>query len=268
MPFPLATSDALGRPVALPAPPRRIVSLVPSQTELLADLQLDHEVVGITKFCVLPEEWHAQKPYVGGTKDVHVERVRALRPDLVLANREENVREQVEALATFAPVYVTDVRTVEGACAMIRAVGRLVDRADTGTADWAAVIAEGIASYFAGLPAFAPLRAAYLIWREPWMSVGGDTFIHDVMARAGLANVFGARTRYPVVTPDDLRAARPDVVLLSSEPYPFKPKHAVEVRAVLPEARVERVDGQAFSWYGSRLRHTPPYLAALRAELG
>lgn len=261
MPF-LETTDALDRPVVLDAPPRRIVSLVPSQTELLADLGLDAEVVGLTRFCVHPEGWKRRKRIVGGTKNVHADRVAALAPDLVIANREENVREQVEALEGLAPVYVTDVGTVDEALAMIRSVGALVDRAPQ-----ADTLAAEIAAGFDGLAAAEPLRAAYFIWRGPWMSVGHDTIIHDVMRRAGFANVFGERARYPEVTPEELAAAEPDVVLLSSEPFPFREKHVGEVATLVPGARVLLVDGELFSWYGSRLRHAPPYLAALRALL-
>lgn len=241
----------------------RIVSLVPSQTELLADLGLDAEVVGLTRFCVHPAGWKASKKIVGGTKNVDVERVRALRPDLVLANKEENVREQVEALQRIAPVHVTDVATVADALAMIRAVGRLVGRADAADA-----LAAETEAAFAGLTGGEPLRLAYLIWRRPWMSVGGDTFIHDVLARGGFANVFGGRARYPEVSGEELRAARPDAVLLSSEPYPFGEKHVAEVEALVPGTRVALVDGEALSWYGSRMRLAPAVLAALRTELG
>ena len=256
-------ADALGRPVRLAQPPRRIVSLVPSQTELLADLGLDAEVVGLTRFCVHPEGWKQRKRIVGGTKNVHPDRVVALDPDLVLANKEENVREQVEALAEVAPVYVTDVATIGDALGMTRTVGRLTDRAAAADA-----LADEIGGGFDTLPALQPLRAAYLIWREPWMTVGRDTIIHDVMARAHLSNVFGDQTRYPEVTPEALRAAAPDVVLLSSEPFPFRERHVAEVEAMAPGARVVCVDGEAFSWYGSRLRHTPPYLVRLREALG
>ncbi len=262
MSFPLDTTDALGRSVRLEKPPRRIVSLVPSQTELLEELGMEAEVIGITRFCVHPEHWHAQKPYVGGTKDVRVERVRTLAPDLVLANKEENVREQIEEIAAFAPVYVTDVASVADAVAMVRAVGQLVNRAET-----ADVLAAEVEADFARLPALDPIRAAYLIWREPWMTVGGDTFVHDVMAHAGLDNVFGDRLRYPEISGEELRAAAPEAVLLSSEPFPFREKHVREVQALVPDARVALVDGEAFSWYGSRLLDTPSYLAALRSEL-
>ncbi len=255
-------TDARGQTARLDAPPRRIVSLVPSQTELLADLGLDAEVVGLTRFCVHPAGWKAAKPIVGGTKNVRPERVAALKPDLVLANLEENVREQVEALDAVAPVFVTDVATVSDATGMIRTVGALVGR--TGRAG---ALADEIERGFDGLAAPAPVRAAYLVWRDPWMTVGGDTFIHDVMGRAGLANVFGEQTRYPALTLADLAAAAPEVVLLSSEPFPFGERHVAEVEAAVPGAAGRLVDGELFSWYGSRMRLMPPYLAGLREAL-
>ncbi|MDX1530390.1 MAG: helical backbone metal receptor, partial [Rhodothermales bacterium] len=250
-------TDARGRGLALERPPRRIVSLVPSQTELLADLGLDDEVVGLTRFCVHPEGWKARKPVVGGTKNVRLDRVEALRPDLVLANREENEKAQVEALEAFAPVFVTDVSTVEDALRMIRTIGALVGRAERAEA-----LAGEVAAGFAALEAAEPVRAAYLIWRSgdggPYMTVGGDTFIHDVMRRASLANVFGERSRYPEVTAGEIAAARPDAVLLSSEPFPFGERHAAEVTAAVPGVPVRLVDGELFSWYGSRMRLMPP----------
>jgi ABC-type Fe3+-hydroxamate transport system substrate-binding protein len=242
-------------------PPVRIVSLVPSLTELLADLGLDDEVVGLTRFCVRPECWKKRKAIVGGTKNVRVDRVEALRPDLVIANREENVREEVEAIAAFAPVHVTDMGTVEEALAMIQEVGRLVGRAERAEA-----LAAEIEAAFGALPQREPLRAAYLIWRHPYMTVGGDTFISDVMARGGLANVFGDRTRYPEVTAEDLAAARPDVVLLSSEPYPFGEEHVAELAAALPGVPIRLVDGELFSWYGSRMRYAATYVGGVYAS--
>ena len=260
----LDTTDALGRPVRLAAPPRRIVSLVPSQTELLADLGLDDEVVGLTRFCVHPAGWKAAKTIIGGTKNVDVARVRGLAPDLVIANKEENVREQVEALAAVCPVYVTDVADVADALAMIRAVGALVGRPAR-----AGRLADEIEAGFDALPPAPPRpeSALYLIWRDPWMTVGRDTIIADVMGRGGWTNAAADRDRYPVLTDDEVRALAPEVVLLSSEPYPFREKHVAEVQALVPGARVALVDGEAFSWYGSRLRRTPGVLGALRERL-
>ncbi|MEO0557569.1 MAG: helical backbone metal receptor [Bacteroidota bacterium] len=258
----LTVHDALERPVRLHEPPLRIVSLVPSQTELLADLGLDDEVVGLTRFCVHPADWKARKTIVGGTKTVNVDRVAALKPDLVIANKEENVREQVDALAEHVPTYVTDVSTVADASAMIRTVGALVGRAET-----ALELAETIDGGFAELSPSPRQRAAYLIWRDPWMTVGGDTFISDVMGYAGFDNVYADTTRYPTVTLPNLRSRQPDVILLSSEPFPFREPHIEEVQAAVPEAEITLVDGEVFSWYGSRMRNAPPSLRTLKASL-
>ena len=264
MTFPLTTTDALDRTVTLPAPPQRIVSLVPSQTELLAHFDLDDRVVGLTRFCVRPERWRAEKTIVGGTKQVNIERVNDLAPDFILANREENTPEDVETLADLAPVYVTDVPTVEAALAMIRTAGRLTDRQEAADS-----LTRTIARRFATLDATPTLRAAYLIWRDPFMTVGHDTIIHDIMARGGFANVFGDRMRYPEVALDDLAAADPDVLLLPDEPFPFpdKDRFSADLRAAFPDTPIHFVDGQAFSWYGSRLLDTPAYLEQLRAEV-
>ncbi|MEM7788561.1 MAG: helical backbone metal receptor [Bacteroidota bacterium] len=253
--------DGLGRRVRLGAVPRRIVSLVPSQTELLADLGA--EVVGLTRVCVHPAGWKAEKPIVGGTKNVRLDRVRDLAPDLVLANKEENVREQVEALADVCPVYVTDVPDVAASLAMIRTVGRLVGRPEA-----AATLADDIASGFGGLgEAGRGRRVLYLIWRDPWMSVGRDTIIADVLRRGGFQSVTDGHTRYPSLSEAEIRTLGPEAVLLSSEPYPFGEKHLDEVQALAPDAEVVLVDGEPFSWYGSRLRHTPATLADLAARL-
>jgi ABC-type Fe3+-hydroxamate transport system substrate-binding protein len=262
MPFPLTLTDAAGRAVTVPASPQRIVSLVPSQTELLAELGLGARVVGITRFCERPAAWREDKTIVGGTKQLNRDCVRALAPDLVLANLEENTPAMVEALAPLAPVVVTEVQDLADARAMIRLVGRLTERADAADA-LAARIAEG----FAALPTFSPVRAAYLIWHDPLMTVGADTFIHAMLRHGGFVNVFGEATRYPSITLEALRAAAPEVVFLSSEPFPFAEPHAEALRAALPRAEVRLVDGQPFSWYGARLVDTPSYLRTLRQEV-
>jgi len=240
---------------------KRIVSLVPSLTELLADLGLDEEVVGLTRFCVHPSGWKARKQIVGGTKNVRADRVLALEPDLIIANKEENTKADVEALQAHVPVLVTDIGTVDDSLAAIRTIGMRV-----GCRREADTLATTIAAAFADLKQVQPLRAVYLIWREPYMTIGGDTFIHDVMQRGGFYNLFGDAKRYPEVSPGDLVAAAPDVILLSSEPYPFKEKHIAELRLWLPETPIYLVDGELFSWYGSRMQHTPAYLTTLRCE--
>lgn len=264
MAFPLSVTDARGQELTLEHPPQRIVSLVPSQTELLAHLGLDSNVIGVTRFCEHPSSWREHKTIVGGTKQVDVDTVRELDPDFVLANYEENTAEDVEALDPIAPVYVTGVKTVTDALNMIRTVGRL-----TGTSDQTSTLAGRIISRFRRLPDFSPLRAVYLIWREPYMTVGGDTFIHDIMSQGGFENVFAHRTRYPEVSLEEIATQEPDLLLCSTEPFPFhkKEKFTAGLRSHLPETPIEIVDGKVFSWYGSRLLETPSALKALRTQL-
>lgn len=247
----------------LPQPPRRIVSLVPSQTELLYHLGLEAETVGITRFCIHPGQWFRSKTRVGGTKSIHLDKVASLQPDLILANKEENVQDQVIALNNVAPVWVSDIGNLGHALAMIRDVGSITDRLQQ-----AAGIAADIEAGFGALQPARPLRALYLIWRDPWMTIGSDTFIHDMMQRAGLDNCYADARRYPAITAADIAARDPQVVLLSSEPYPFKEKHMAELQTILPQAMIRLVDGELFSWYGSRLLHTPAYLQQLQESLG
>ncbi|MFN5366260.1 MAG: helical backbone metal receptor [Bacteroidota bacterium] len=241
--------------------PKSIVSVVPSQTELLHYLGLGDAVTGITKFCIHPDEWFREKKRVGGTKTLHLDVIRSLKPDLILANREENERLQIEELAREFLVYVSDISDLTDALEMIRTVGGL-----TGTTGCAEKLVSELEAGFSALPAFPRLSAAYLIWREPYMAAGAGTFIHSMMDKAGFDNVFGALTRYPEVTPEMLAGAGPDVVLLSSEPYPFREKHLEELSAVCPRTRVILADGELFSWYGSRLLHTPDYFKQLRTQ--
>lgn len=254
--------DQLQREVALAAPPKKIVSLVPSQTELLAELDLEKEVVGITKFCVHPRAWFKQKERVGGTKQLDLRKIRALRPDLILANKEENEKAQLETLMGEFPVWVSDIYTLDDALAMIRSVGRL-----TGKENRAVALNADIRRRFMELAAAGtrrpPLKAAYFIWQNPWMVAGRDTFIDDMLKRCGLQNAFGHLSRYPVIEPDKLDKETIDLILLSSEPYPFKQKHAEMLRPYFPGAEMLFVDGELFSWYGSRLLLAPAYFQSL-----
>lgn len=243
----------------LPPPrPRRIVSLVPSQTELLCDLGLEEETVGITKFCVHPDRWFRHKARVGGTKTIDPDKVRALAPDLILANKEENVKEQVEALSDIAPVWVSDISTLEDALLMINEIGRL-----TGKEEKAHIIAGNIARDFAALLPEDTRKALYLIWRKPWMTVGRDTFIHDMLRHCGLDNIYGEEERYPELTFEYREGCQPELILLSSEPYPFKEQHIAECRRWFPQASILLADGEMFSWYGSRLLQAPAYFRQL-----
>ena len=259
-------TDQMGRIVPVPTAPQRIVSLVPSQTELLFDLGVGERVVGVTKFCIHPKAARKTAAVIGGTKQFDFEKIAALRPDLIIGNKEENYPAGIERLAQEYPVWMSDIVTLPDALAMIRTVGELVNAEAKAVA-----LATEIEASFAALNNSQletrnskPPKALYLIWRQPWMGAGAGTFIHEMLTAGGFDNTLGTQARYPELSAADFRALQPDVVLLSSEPYPFKEKHLAEVAALCPGARVELVDGELFSWYGSRLRHSAVYLKAVQ----
>ncbi|MEZ0484694.1 ABC transporter substrate-binding protein [Fibrella aquatica] len=245
----------------------RIVSLVPSQTELLFDLGLTDEVVGLTSYCIHPAGKVAGKAIVGGTKKVNISAVATLKPTLILANYEENTEADVVALRAIAPVHVTDIKTLPDALTMIREVGELVGR----EAEAEALIRQIAASFAANCPVAGSDRpsVAYLIWRKPWMVAARDTFIDAMLTEGGFRNAFADPrwVRYPVVSEADLREVAPNFIFLSSEPYPFRQKHVAELASICPAAQIRLVDGELFCWYGSRLCYSATYLAGLRHDL-
>lgn len=246
----------------------RIISLVPSITLLLADLGLAKNIVGRTRFCIHPEAIVKHIPTVGGTKNADLQKIIALDPDLIIANKEENERSQIEILQRRFRVLVTDVQDMEDNYRMIAGIGQL-----TGTVDKAVSIISASRQHFSDLSAyvtassFPVLNALYLIWRKPWMSVGGDTFIHNNMKMLGLRNILEDTTRYPVIEDLAAHSAKCDLVLLSSEPYPFSSKHIPEIRKHLPKSRILLVDGECFSWYGSRMLDAAAYFRDLLPEI-
>lgn len=249
----------MGIPVTLENPPQRIVSLVPSQTELLFDLGLESRVVGVTKFCVHPQHWRKSKTLIGGTKKFDLDLIDSLKPDLIIGNKEENYPEGIQALRQRYPVWMSDIVTFDQALEMIKSVAQLTHTSDKGEA-----LTSGIIENFSGLKAFPPHPTLYLMWRNPWMGAAGNTFIHALMEKAGLVNVLAEGLRYPELSPELITRLNPSLVLLSSEPYPFSEQHIPELQALLPGARIELVDGEFFSWYGSRLLLAPVYFNALR----
>lgn len=253
-------SDHLNREVVIPLPPRRVISLCPSQTETLVAFQLGDRLVGRTKFCIHPQPALESVAKVGGTKQVNFELIHQLNPDLIICEKEENTPEMVEQLAKDFPVFVTDVVDVPSALRMIYDLGRITDSEAE-----AESIVRDITTGFETLPTLAPpKRTAYLIWRKPWMVAGHSNYIHALLTQLGLQNVFADRSsRYPEVTGQELAEANPEVVLLSSEPFPFKEKHIEELKEFLPRAEIRLVDGEMFSWYGVRMREAVQYLSGL-----
>lgn len=240
----------------------RIISLVPSQTELLADLSLDHRIVGITKFCVHPESWIKTKAIVGGTKKFNFDVIDSLSPDLIIGNKEENYLEGIDQLKSKYPVWMSDIVTIEDSLTMIQQVGELTD-----TTQQAFDISAQIRKSFSGIEKLPPLRTLYLIWRGPWMGAAAGTFIHELMSLAGFQNCFSNHSRYPELTQEDIVALNPELILLSSEPYPFQRMHMEEMQALCPNAKIKLVDGEMFSWYGSRLKKFPKYLKSLKSAM-
>ena len=262
-----SVADQMGRSVEVPVQPMRIVSLVPSQTELLFDLGVGERVVGVTRYCVHPVEGVLGKEIVGGTKAVRFDIVERLEPDLVIGNKEENERADIERLSASVPVWMSDVHDLGGALGMIRQVGDLVGR----TVE-AGELAERVEAAFGEVPRLErALRVAYVIWRKPHMVAGRPTFIDAMLARCGLENVFGGEGvegRYPTVTDEELRATDLDLILLASEPFPFDEVHRNDFAERFPGVEVRLVDGEMFSWYGSRLVGAAAYLRGFVSGIG
>jgi len=260
-------TDQTGYSFVLTAPPKRIVSIVPSQTELLWDLGLGNRLCGISRFCIHPENMFRAVPHVGGTKQLNLDKIRQLAPDIIIGNKEENQKEQIEELRKEFNVWLSDIYTLEDAFAMVRQLSAMLESTEAGNA-----MVEKIEVGLAPLKnKFRGIRVAYFIWYKPHMLAAENTFIHHMLTYLGFENVLAGTTRYPQVDADTLRTLKPDVCFLSSEPFPFASKHAHELKQVLPHSAMLLADGEMFSWYGSRLLHWPQYCQQLEtqmAELG
>ena len=251
--------DQMSNEIILDSPPKRIISLVPSQSELLHHLELDEEVVGITNFCIYPNEWYRSKKRVGGTKRIYFDRIKKLSPDLIIGNKEENEEHQIKALMKDYPVWMSDIKNLEDALEMIVALGEI-----TGKTDKAISLTREIQISFEKMDRLSkPKSVIYLIWKNPIMAAGKDTFIDDMLGKCGFVNMEDCVERYPKITAEELSKINPDCIFLSSEPYPFEEKHIKELKEVCPKAEVKLVDGEMFSWYGSRLLKAPDYFRSL-----
>lgn len=251
-------TDQLNNRIELNSFPKRIISLVPSQSELLWDLGLREEVVGITKFCIHPKELFKSVTKIGGTKTLNFERIRALKPDLIIGNKEENEHSQILELQKEFKVWMSDIYNLQDSVNMIELIGSLLNRVEESEK-----IGIKIQSSFSNLKKIDK-TALYLIWREPYVAVGKGTFIGDMLKRMNLENsIVDENARYPNLQIDDIKTLKPDLIFLSSEPYPFKEKHMVELQNVLPKTKIVLVDGELFSWYGSRLQKSVVYFNRL-----
>ncbi len=258
-------TDQLKNLVSGNFPPKRIVSLVPSQTELLFDLGLSTEIVGITKFCIHPKDQFKKTAKIGGTKNVNIQKIRELKPDLIIGNKEENSKEDVELLMQEFPVWMSDIYTLDDALEMIVGVGALVDREKR-----AKLMSDKIKLNFNellnNLDEDALKSVAYFIWHKPDMLAGKSTFIDEMLRYCGCGNIIDLN-RYPDLDLSELKKLAPEIVFLSSEPYPFAEKHLAYYSNIWPHAKVELVDGEMFSWYGSRLLKSAEYFKQLKSKI-
>ncbi len=256
--------DQLQRSVDLKQNPKRIVSLVPSQTELLVHLGLEAAIVGVTKFCIHPKHLLKSKTIVGGTKQAHVNKIKELQPDIILCNKEENTPEIIESLKNVAPIHISDVNTLEDCFELINMYGEIFEVEDRAL-DLIENIKKERLDFHAKIQNREKLKVAYFIWKKPWMVVASETFIDCMINDAGFENVFEDEKRYPEIKLDNPKLKEAEVILLSSEPYPFKEKHIRELKSIFPEKEVIIVDGELFSWYGSRLLGSYNYFSKLFA---
>ena len=252
--------DQMGRHIKLVARPQRVISLVPSQTSLLYYLGM--EPIAQTLFCIHPESKFKQAVKIGGTKKLNLDKIRSLKPDLIIGNKEENEQTQIETLAQEFPVWMSDITNKKEALDMIHALGDLLDCSDE-----ANQLVQAIEGSFQAIDLQTPKRCLYLIWQKPYMAVGASTYIHNMITHLGWNNLAADLGRYPELDPDLIHQLDPELILLSSEPFPFADSHAERIQVEFPNSKVVLVNGELFSWYGDKMKDFPPYANQLIAQL-
>lgn len=254
--------DQCGNTLNICSIPNRIVCLVPSLTEFLCEIGLEKNIVGITKFCIHPKHLRQNIEVIGGTKNLHLEKIEALNPTLIIANKEENIKEQIEYLQSKFPVYVSDINSVEDTIAFIADMALIFEKQE----ECQALLSKIQEVFFNSRE---PLKWAgksvlYLIWKDPYMAVASNTFIHDIIERLELKNVLNKSvSRYPELNKEEISNLNADYIFLSSEPYPFQEKHIEELSQISPKSKIVLVDGELFSWYGVRFLKIKEYVNSL-----
>ncbi|WP_217585771.1 helical backbone metal receptor [Lentibacillus saliphilus] len=247
--------DHLNRPIQYTYPPQRIVSLCPAITETMFHIGLGDSIVGRTRFCKYPEEDDVKHvTNIGGTKDIKLERIKSLQPDLIIAEKEENTKEIVDTLAAHFPVFVFEIQTVNDAYRMIQDLGMITNHQTA-----ADQLVQTIKAEFRSLPQTNGYRVAYMIWQDPYMVVGKETYIQSMLNNMGFVNPFTTlHSRYPIVTEQDLKSAALDYVFLATEPFPFRDQHLDAFRRILPNVTPIIVDGEML-WYGAKMLQAVQY---------
>lgn len=264
-------TDNLGNILTFEFPIKKIVSIVPSQTELLYDLGLEDQIVGITKFCIHPIHFISTKKIIGGTKQVHYDKIKALNPDIIIANKEENTLEMIVELRKICPVFITDIITLTDNLKMIIQFGELFNKR-VEAKKWADKIQFAELDFMQFINQKSTKKVAYFIWANPYMAAGRNTFINEMLTLNKLENIYGENSkyeeRYPEVIIQKMRIqGDPDFIFLSSEPFPFKDEHAFEIGRHTHHATTIFVDGEMFSWYGTRIAKSFDYFKKLHQKL-
>lgn len=263
--------DQIGITHSFQNAPLRIISLVPSQTELLYDLGLEDKIIGITKFCVHPYHFKSTKKIVGGTKKVHFEKIRLLEPDIIICNKEENTQEIVEELRKICPVWVTNIITIEDNFQMITDFGQLFN-SRIEAQKWNDKLAFALSDFKNFIKDKPQQKVAYFIWKNPFMVAGSNNFINELLKLNHFINIYADNPatlgRYPEIEIKKIRLqGDPDLVFLSSEPFPFSQDDAFEIGRFTHHSKTLFVDGEMFSWYGSRLLIAFDYFKKIHRKL-
>lgn len=259
--------DQLGALHSFETAPKRIISLVPSQSELLYDLGLEEKIIGITKFCVHPLHFKSTKKIVGGTKKIHFEKIKLLEPDIIICNKEENTEEIVNQLKEICPVWVTNIVSIEDNFQMIFDFGQLFN-CRIEAQKWNDKLTFALSDFKKYIQDIEIKKAAYFIWKDPYMVAGNDTYINELLKLNHFKNIYEDKGRYPEIELKKMRLeGDPDIVFLSSEPYPFKEEDAFEIGRFTHHAKTIFVDGEMFSWHGSRLLKAFLYFKLLHERL-
>lgn len=243
-------------------PYNRIISLVPSLTELVLDLGIGNRLVGRTRFCIHPEELVNEIPIIGGTKNPNLKKMLELEPDYIIANHEENRKEDVQALQAHTEVNITEIDTINDALDAICDLGTDLELASN-----AQKLVDEIKILLSQSSKWPSLKTAYFIWKDPWMVAARGTYIDSVMKHYNLENIFSDQQRYPQISLNELQDRDPKLILLSSEPFLFKQKHIEEIQEVCPDSKIELINGEWFSWYGSGMLEAFERLNIWRAKI-
>ncbi len=257
----------MNRVFEVPKTPKRIISLVPSQTELLVDLGLEKFIIGVTKFCIHPSYLRKKKTIVGGTKNIKIDKIKALKPDIILCNKEENTKEIVEACEQIAPTHVSDIFALDDSKELIMQYGEILS-CKTAAENIVKKLNIEISKFQQFIKNTKEKKVAYFIWRNPWMVAGNNTFINHLLELNNFKNIYSNKQRYPEINLDEItKNDALDFILLSSEPYPFKEKHISEISKYYKNSQTILVDGEMFSWYGSRLLKAFDYFIQLHRSI-